>query len=49
MLQTLFLAFFFGFMLSRPSEYMDWAKKVVEFMSSFTIDVLGVICMAYTS
>ena len=43
MLQTLFLAFLFGVMLSRPSEHLDWAKKGVEFMSSFTIDVLGVI------
>lgn len=43
MLQTLFLAFLFGIMLSRPIEHMDWAKKGVEFMSSLTIDVLGVI------
>ncbi|MBR1859220.1 MAG: cation:dicarboxylase symporter family transporter, partial [Selenomonadaceae bacterium] len=42
-LQMLFLACLFGVMLSRSGNRTSWAKEGVEFMSRFTIDVLGVI------
>ena len=42
-LQMLFLACLFGVMLSHSGNRTSWAKEGVEFMSRFTIDVLGVI------
>ncbi len=38
-LQLLFLACFFGIVLSHSSDYVAWAKDGIKFMSLFTIDV----------
>lgn len=44
-LQLLFLACFFGIMLNRASEYSNWAREGVKFLSRFTIEVIGVLNM----
>ena len=44
-LQLLFLACFFGVILSRSSDYVAWAKDGIKFMSLFTIDVISTVSL----